>query len=232
MISMLLAYDAQELVIATLDHMVARDDEGDVIGLIDFAAHEDAGGKLRDVWFVESVGDGLAGLPLAYQCPGGPDVGHNDDRHPLNDCPGGEWRQPARGSGCWPEWIGGHAYEFRVELVGPPAQKRIAALVHVGMPETDDHPAVPGSGHRRDRAAIEAAIQARIEGAPTGALADISDLVGGPGRPLPLDAEGRTAARRVSARGPRLPMIVADSSPSRSAGPSAPGSQSPGGSSR
>ena len=48
----LLAYDAAGSVVATLDHMVARDNEGNVIGLIDFGAHEDAGGKLRDIWDV------------------------------------------------------------------------------------------------------------------------------------------------------------------------------------
>jgi len=51
----------------------------------------------------------------------------------------------AVGSATWPEWIGGRAHDFRVELDG----KRIKALVH------------KDSGHRRERSAIEAAIKAR-----------------------------------------------------------------------
>src|SRR3990167_2112402 len=113
MLSMLIAYDSTGNVVATQDHMVSRDESGEVTGLIDFAAHEVAGGKLRDIWFVEKTGDGLAGLPLAYQCSGGPDVGHPDQANILDDCPGGEWRQPALGSGTWPEWIGGRAPDFR-----------------------------------------------------------------------------------------------------------------------
>jgi hypothetical protein len=48
----LLAYDAAGNVIGTLDFMVHRNDDGEADGLIDFAAHEAAGGKLTDVWKV------------------------------------------------------------------------------------------------------------------------------------------------------------------------------------
>jgi len=138
MLSMLIAYDAAGDVIATLDHMVARDHDGDVIGLVDFAANEQAGTPLTDIWVVER----------------------------------------AVGSGSWPEWIGMAAHDFRVERSGG----RIVALVH------------RQSGHRRDRAAIESAIAQRIaEG--QGQPIDIRDLVGGPDRPLILDAEGRTVGR-------------------------------------
>jgi hypothetical protein len=54
MLSMLLAYDADGNVIATLDYMVARDGDDKVAGLVDFAAHEAAGAELTDVW---TVGD-------------------------------------------------------------------------------------------------------------------------------------------------------------------------------
>lgn len=55
----LLAYDATGAVVATLGHMVARDDGGNVVGLVDFAAHEDAGGSLTDIWRVSNaVGSG------------------------------------------------------------------------------------------------------------------------------------------------------------------------------
>lgn len=55
MLAMLVAYDAAGNVIATLDHLVARDENGDVVGLVDFEAHELAGGQLADVWQVEGA---------------------------------------------------------------------------------------------------------------------------------------------------------------------------------
>lgn len=167
MLTMLLAYDAAGDVIATLDYMVARDTEGNVTGLIDFDAHEVAGGAMTEVWSAEG----------------------------------------AVGSKVWPEWIGSQAYAFRVELNGPPGQKRVTALVHAGLSETDDHPAVPGSGHRRERAPLEAAIAARIAAA-AGAPADIRDLVGGPDRPLLLDDGGRTVGRSLTSGTPAsLPVL-------------------------
>lgn len=140
-LSMLIAYDDDGNVIGTLDWMIAKNAAGDVIGLVDFAAHEAAGGELTDVWEVSG----------------------------------------AKGSKPWPEWIGGRAHDFRVELAGPPGSKRISALVH------------KVSGRRRNRAAIDAAIAERIRTAK--GTPDLRDLVGGPTRHLRLDAEGRTMAR-------------------------------------
>lgn len=134
MISMLIAYNAAGDVVATLDHLVARDTEGNVVGLHDFAAHEEAGGKLRDFWNVSG----------------------------------------AAGSGSWPEWIGSRAHEFRVDLN---ADKQIRALVH------------KVSGHRRSRMLLERAVKA-VEPNEDGAK-DIRHLVGGPGKPLILDDQGR-----------------------------------------
>jgi len=54
MLAMLIAFDATGNVVATLDHMVARDDAGEVIGLVDFAAQESQG-ELTDVWNVENA---------------------------------------------------------------------------------------------------------------------------------------------------------------------------------
>lgn len=55
----LLAYDAAGNVIATLDHMVAQDAARNVVGLVDFEAHELAGGSLTDIWIVSgAVGSG------------------------------------------------------------------------------------------------------------------------------------------------------------------------------
>jgi hypothetical protein len=142
--AMLLAYDVNGNVIATLDYLVHRDDQGRVIGLVDFDTYEQAGGEMTDVWTVEG----------------------------------------ATGSKVWPEWLGSRAQEFQVELDGEPGHKRAVALVH------------RESGERRERIAIEAAIAERIAAAGD-QPADIRDIVGGPGRPLRLNDEGRTVSRRA-----------------------------------
>lgn len=149
----LLAYDADGNVLATLDYVAARGEEGKVIGLVDFAAHEEAGGELTDVWKVEG----------------------------------------AAGSKTWPEFLGSRAHEFRVEKAGPPGAKRIVALVH------------KTSGRRRERDTIEAAIEKRVKAAGD-EPADLRDLVGGPGKPLVLDEQGRTRRREPVTR-PNLPVI-------------------------
>lgn len=159
---MLIAYDNDYNVIATLDHRLVLDAGGRPLGLVDFAAHEAAGGDHTDSWVVEQTD--AAGVVTA-----------------------------ARGSKVWPEWLGNAAHGFRVELAGPPGGKKIAALVH------------RDSGHRRDRAAVEAAISSRIAEAK-GAPADIRDLVGGPDSPVSLDATGRTIPRSISAQS-RLPLV-------------------------
>ena len=52
MLCCLLAYDASGNVVATLDHLVARDDAGNVAGLVDFSAYEAAGREMTEVWNV------------------------------------------------------------------------------------------------------------------------------------------------------------------------------------
>ena len=49
---MLKAYDTDGKVVATLDLVVARDEHGVVIGLVDLEAYAAAGGRLRDIWDV------------------------------------------------------------------------------------------------------------------------------------------------------------------------------------
>ena len=153
---MLLGYNAAGEVVATLDYMVAYDADADRTprGLIDFAAHEEAGGEHTDIWV----------------------------------------QQGATGSKVWPEWLGVAAHDFRVELAGPAGRKHIAALVH------------KTSGHRRERAAVEAAIAAT--GPDTKGARDIRHIVGGPTRPLELDSDGKTVPRRPNAGTPaHLPII-------------------------
>lgn len=58
---MLLAYTATGDVVATLDHCVQYDENGAPLGLVNFAAHEEAGGELMDVWQVAHEGDPVKG---------------------------------------------------------------------------------------------------------------------------------------------------------------------------
>lgn len=123
----------------------------------------------------------------------------------------------AVGSGTWPEWLGMAAHQFTVELS---QDKRIAALVHTK------------SGRRRERAPLEKAIADRIAarrgspwlGAgeephashaqePTGQILGggvyIGDLTGGPGKPLRLDADGKTITDPLPPP-PSLPVVGAE----------------------
>jgi hypothetical protein len=153
---MLIAYDANGNVVATLDYAVQYADDADrtPIGLVDFSAHEEAGGEHTDIWTVSN----------------------------------------ATGSKAWPEYLGDRVHEHRVEKEGSAGARRIGALVH------------KESGHRRERAAIESAIEQRISAAD-GGPADIRDLVGGPDRPLNLDDLGRNAERPKRST-PNLPVAA------------------------
>lgn len=152
--------------------LIAYDAAGNVVATLDYCVAKDADGNIVGLLDFE-----------AHETAGGRlrDIWENDQ---------------AVGSGTWPEWIGGRAYDFRVELDPHPgpARARIMGLVH------------KGSGHRRERAQIEAAIAERIAQAK-GEPADIRDLVGGPDRPLLIDANGRTQPREPTRR-PNLPVIA------------------------
>jgi hypothetical protein len=187
MLRMMVFYDSDGNVVGTLDHLVQYDDDlREAIGLVDFEAFEAAGGRMREIKEVSG----------------------------------------AVGSATWPEWIGAKAHDFQVELDPDPgnARARIKALVH------------KKSGHRRERHEIEAAISERINEKKADARkqgeelrrdlrrqkvsaemvaevtdpdpepADIRDIVGGPGKPLLLDEDGRTRERVKVAR-PDLPVV-------------------------
>ena len=141
--------------------LIAYDAAGNVVATLDFMVARDVEGNVL----------GLIDF-AAHEAAGGK----------LRDI----WEMSdAVGSGTWPEWIGGRAHDFRVELS---PEKQISALVH------------KASGHRRGRAAVEANIRDRI-GIAGDEPADIRDLVGGPNRPLILDDDGRTVGRSPGAAG-------------------------------
>jgi hypothetical protein len=58
-IGMLVAYDASGVIVATLSHMVQTDEEGEVVGMVDFFAAEAGGTRLIEVWRISNaVGSG------------------------------------------------------------------------------------------------------------------------------------------------------------------------------
>jgi hypothetical protein len=152
MLCQLLAYDEHGKVVATLSYCVAKDEDGNVVGLIDFEAYESQGAKLRDIWNVSN----------------------------------------AVGSATWPEYLGGAAHDFKVEL---DENNRIVALVH------------GRSRRKRKRSDIEAAIAERRAVTPPGEPVDLRDIVGGPNRPLLLDEEGRTQPRPAKSQRPAFPIV-------------------------
>lgn len=207
MTGMLIVYDADGNVVGTRDYQVIYDpDTLEPIGLADYSAHEENGGEASD-W----------GMVLTYD--------HVFDKK-GNETQVLRDPQPVKGCKVWPEWIGGYAHFFKVELDGPPGNKRIKALVH------------KNSGHRRERSSIEAAIAERIndkkveakkrgddfrkeakaKGLPRNVVdampdpepepADLRDLLGGPDRPLQLDDQGHTKPRAAKSQKPNLPVIA------------------------
>jgi hypothetical protein len=156
-----------------LRQLIAWDADGNVVGTLDYMVMRDEDGKvigLIDFGAHEEAGGRLRDIVEISN---------------------------AVGAGTWPEWLGGRAHGFKVELDPAPQGQRakIVGLVH------------KESGHRRDRAAIEAEIEKRVKAAK-GKPADLRDLVGGPQKPLLLDDQGRTRPRVVSAR-PQLPYVAA-----------------------
>lgn len=223
--SCIVAYDREGNIRQTFDAVVQRDeDTGDIIGLWDFADYEARGGKIRDLvdfqWLDRPVPLGIAQQVLGRKPRPGERIALPKD-HPFRVA-----HDQIAGAAVWPEWLGGAAnveYDeegnvvrgFKVDL---DPQKRLKALVHLV------------SGHRRERADIEAAIAERINEKRAAARArgtefraaalaagvdltivaqwpdpepepaDIRDLVGGPDKPVPLDENGRTRPRRQQPR--------------------------------
>lgn len=153
--------------------LLAYDADGNVLGGLTQLVKYDP--ETGDVLGLEDFADDEAnGRPHAPD-PNDPEpwrIGHGSwTIGPTDGSP-----NPVKGSKVWPEELGGRAAEFRVELTGKSGNKRITALVH------------KTSGHRRVRAAVEAAITDRIAKAK-GGPADIRDIVGGPDRPLNIDKD-------------------------------------------
>jgi hypothetical protein len=200
MLTLLVFYDINGKIVGTQDYLAQYDDDGLPLGLVDFEAHEQAGGKLRDIADMQrldmEVPDAIKRKVLGRDPEPGEIVRLPPD-HPFRLA-----HETVLGAATWPEWIGGAAHNFTVELDDT---KRIVALVH------------RESGHRRERAATEAAIAEARASTPEGQPADLRSIVGGPDRPLKLDDEGKTRPR--TPRGSRPLPIVAVSGRARSQPP-------------
>lgn len=134
-------------------------------------------------------------------------VRYDDDGAPIglvdfeaHELSGGRLRDIAEhgsavGAGTWPEWLGASAHDFKVEL--RPGSKGgthlITSLRH------------SRSGYRRVRADIEASLSSLISGTGPGDVVNVSPVIGGPGKYLVLDEDGKTAAPFVSVK-PELPL--------------------------
>jgi hypothetical protein len=187
MLSMLLGYDDDGNVVATLDYMVARDDAGRVIGLVDFSAHEAAGGELLDIWVAHRASGskvwpewiGSAAHAFRVELEGDPGrkrigalvhktSGHRRERAPIE------------------EEIKRRLERSRREVVSlRNAMRKHLRAEGASDPEADE-------------------LAARVDPAPV----DLRDLLGGPDRPLQLDDRGRTR-RKLPPKGTpsHLPMM-------------------------
>lgn len=162
MLSCLLAYNAGGEVVASLDHLIWLAPDG-TRHVVDFAAHEAAGGKLRNVWLV-------------------------------ND---------AVGSGSWPEWLGASVHDFRVELDHGEAH-RIRRLVHQRSGHVRHRDRIDREIARRHAAEVKAirktlGLRKDAEVSVDGVVVDLRDLLGGPGKPLEIDDDGRNTKRHTDA---------------------------------
>lgn len=190
----LITYDTDGNIIAVCDFAVFRDEEGRPV-VADFAGHEAAGLPLRDYKDSSTVRAPLEVLIEAF-----PDMDPEELRRnppPLpKDHPYRVARERIGGMATWPEWLSlPDLWELRVEL-----DKRhkhpLRRLTH------------KRSGHVRDRQDVENAIATRLddeakaarrEGREPGGV-NITDITGGPGKPLELGRDGRTKARRQGKR--------------------------------
>lgn len=203
---MLLAWDKDGNIVRGSSWMAKRDDEGNVIGFVDFEAHELAGGSMTDI-----VVYGAAGV--YPELPPLPDSDFREGRvvfrtsdRTFHRRQGATWvphTPQVVGAGTWPEHLGTEARNFKVELRPGPkgSTPLVRALVH------------RDSNHRRERTTIEETIENRIrgeqqraalEGRPPQAI-NATDVIGAPGNPLLLDRQGRNRGRIIISA-PNLPF--------------------------
>lgn len=162
--SMLIGWDHDGSVVRSVSEMIALDEAGEVVGFVDFEAHELAGGSMTDIIVFGAVAvDELPPLPHARfppvsddpDAPASRTVYLMPERQTYRNR-GGSWVAEAHptiaGAGTWPEFLD-DPHAFRVDLRPGPkgGTHKVRALVH------------RRSGFRRDRAALEAEVQRRVD---------------------------------------------------------------------
>lgn len=187
MLSSLLFYDRNGNVVATIDYMVARDEDGQPVGLIDFEAHEAVGGKMRDIADVQALDASIP--PDVLREVLGREPGPRERHVDLpRDHPYRLAHETVAGAATWPEWLGTGAHDHTVVL---DRDRRASALIHRRSGTRRDRRAITDEIERRQRAEAKAAEAEEREPDPV----DIRDLVGGPEHPLRIDASGNRLPR-------------------------------------
>ncbi len=186
MLCSLIAYDANGDVVETLHHMVALDDEGKVTGLIDFAAHENAGGRLRDIWTnPKFAGSGTWPEWLGSSA--------HDFTVELDPNP-----SPARAR---IKALVHKASGYRRERAD--IEARIAERINEKKLDAAKRGEAQRALLKKRGVPDEVVVQFSD---PPPEPADIRDIVGGPDRPLLLDDNGKTMAKPKVER-PKLPIV-------------------------
>lgn len=162
--SMLIGWDHDGNVVRSISEVIALDEAGEVVGHIDFEAHELAGGSMTDIVVFGAVAvDVLPPLPdpMFQPVSDDPDARPSrvlfllPERQVYRNRDGAWVAEPhptIAGAGTWPEFLADPC-SFRVDLRPGPkgGSHRVRALVH------------RVSGHRRDRAALGAEVQRRVD---------------------------------------------------------------------
>jgi hypothetical protein len=187
MLQSIIFWDASGQVVGWIDSMNAYDDDHNVIGKVDFEAHELAGGRLRDIKHVEDAVGG--GTWLEWLGGSAYDFTVELDPNPF----------PARA-------------RITALVHKKSGHRRVRADIEAAITEriNEKKAAAKKAGDeiRRDlkRRGLDDEMVALVED-PASEPADLRDLLGGPNRPLLLDEEGRTRPRPAKSRRPALPVV-------------------------
>lgn len=185
MLSMLIFWDASGAVVGTLAHLVARDEDGEVLGLVDFEAHERAGGRIREIADVSNATGGGS-------WPEWLDGGVLDFRVELDPNPG----------------------QARAKIAALVHKKsgyrRDRASIEAAIAErTNEAKAEAQKKGKEQRALLRAKgvpEETVVEFTDPPVKVDLRDLLGGPNKPLLVDDDGKTMKKPKVER-PNLPIV-------------------------
>jgi hypothetical protein len=176
---MLIAYDDNYNVIGTMDHCVLYDEDKKPIGLVDFAAHEEAGGDNLAIWNVNGEIDGQPFVARGSKVwPEYLGARAHEFKVELEG-PAGAKRIAAlvhkKSSHRRVRADIEAAIEERIKVARDKAEEAVEAA----------------NVQNRDKGRFVSTPRAVVQPEPV----DIRDLVGGPDRPLEMDENGRGSRR-------------------------------------